>query len=359
LRVKALSGQKSRHWTRPGGAAWLVWFEGTVTYHCIGTVFPDYPAVASFKIGVVGRGLPGAASLRIQFGDRGLIEIMAIQFSLAHLTVLGCAPPEATYIAAQAGYDFVSLRIIMMGASNEAGDYSLAANPAMLRQTKAALLETGMRVHDIELAHIHDRLDTRSWLPALEVGAELGVRHVISSIWTRNRSFAIERFAELCDLARPLGLMVDLEFVSFADVANLRDAVDVIRTANRVNSGLLLDTLHFHCSRVRLDELDAVPAEWFQFMHLCDGPKEIPATKEGLIHTAREERLYPGEGGIQIAAILNRLPDMTYSIELPNAARARELGYAQHALRCLQTSRQYLSAHPREQESLLSKIGQD
>lgn len=282
---------------------------------------------------------------------------MPTQFSLAHLTVLGCAPPEATYIAAQAGYDFVSLRIIMMGGSIEPRNYSLAENPAMLRQTKTALRETGIRVHDIELARIHDGVDSRSWLPALEVGAELGARHVISSIWTRNRSFAIERFAELCDLARPLGITVDLEFVTFAEIGNLRDAVDVIRTANRVNSGLLLDTLHFHTSRGRLDELDTVPPNWFHFVHLCDASKEIPATREALIHTAREERLYPGEGGIEIAAILDRLPEVTYSIELPHAARAKELGYAQHALRCLQTSRQYLSAHVREQESMLSKIG--
>jgi sugar phosphate isomerase/epimerase len=284
---------------------------------------------------------------------------MAIQFSLAHLTVLGCPPPEATYIAAQAGYDFVSLRTIMMGAPNESGNYSLATNSALLRKTKTALRETGIMVHDIELAHIHDGLDAKSYLPELEAGAELGARHVISSIWTQNRKFAIERFAELCDLARPLGLVVDLEFVTFADVANLHDAVDVVRTANRSNSGLLIDTLHFHRSRVRLDELGAVPPEWLHFIHLCDAAKEIPATREGLIHTAREERLYPGEGGIEIAAILNRLPEVTCSIELPHAVRAKELGYAQHALFCLQASRRYLSTHPRERESLVTGTSQN
>ncbi|MER2256473.1 MAG: sugar phosphate isomerase/epimerase, partial [Priestia megaterium] len=35
---------------------------------------------------------------------------MPNQFSLAYLTVLGCSPPEMTYMAAKAGYDFVSLR---------------------------------------------------------------------------------------------------------------------------------------------------------------------------------------------------------------------------------------------------------
>jgi sugar phosphate isomerase/epimerase len=274
---------------------------------------------------------------------------MAIQFSLAHLTVLGCAPPEATYIAARAGYDFVSLRIIMMGSPNERTlDYTLAENPEMLRQTKTALAETGLSVHDIELAHIHDGVDVSSWAPSLEVAAELGARHVISSIWTPERSYAIDRFAELCDLAKPFGLTVDLEFVSWAEVANLREAIEVLRAADRQNSGIMLDMLHVHCSRVTLEELAAVPREWFHFVHLCDAPGEIPATKEGLIHTGRDERLYVGEGNICVAAILNQLPEMPYSIELPHLARVKQMGYAEHARLCLQSAKEYFSAHPRE-----------
>jgi len=41
------------------------------------------------------------------------------EYSLAHLTVLGCTPPEMTYIAARAGYDYVSIRLISMGLPRE------------------------------------------------------------------------------------------------------------------------------------------------------------------------------------------------------------------------------------------------
>ena len=268
------------------------------------------------------------------------------QFSLAHLTVLGCAPPEMTYIAARAGYDFVSFRIISMRLPNEP-IYALAENREMLRQTKTALAATGLKVHDIELARIYNGVDLKSYVPALETAADLGARQVITSIWTPDRSFAIDRLAELCDLAKKFGLTINLEFVTFANVANLQEAIAVCRAANRENCGLLIDTLHFNRSHVRLEELDAVPRAWFHFAHVCDAPKEIPSTNEGLIHTAREERLYPGEGGIDIAAIVNRLPEAPYSLEIPNLARARELGYAEHAWRCLQTAREYFSTHPR------------
>lgn len=268
------------------------------------------------------------------------------RFSLAHLTVLGCAPPEMTYIAARAGYDFVSYRIITMHLPNEP-NYDLAGNQVMMRQTKTALAATGLKVHDVELAQIQDGVDLKSYVPALETAAELGARHVITSIWTLERNYAVDRLAELCDLGKKVGLTMNLEFVTWANVSNLRDAIAVCRAVKRNNCGLLIDTLHFNRSRVKLEELDAVPREWFHFAHVCDAPKEIPPTNEGLIHTAREERLYPGEGAIDIAAIVNRLPEIPYSLEIPHLARVKELGYAEHAWRCLQTAKEYFSAHPR------------
>lgn len=271
---------------------------------------------------------------------------MKQEFSLAHLTVLGCAPPEMTYIASITGYDYVSLRPIYMGLPGEP-NYDLASNKEMLKQTKRALTSTGIKVHDIELAKIEDSRKVKNYEPAIAVAAELGARSVLSSIWTPNREFYIEQFAELCDIAKKYGLNVDLEFVTWADVDDLQKAVDVIKSVKRDNSGIMIDTLHFHRSRVKLEELDAIPREWFHFAHLCDGPIEIPTTKEGLIHTGRDARFYAGECGIDIAAILNRIPEMVYSIELPHLERVKEFGYAEHARRCLQSAKDYLNANPR------------
>ena len=72
-------------------------------------------------------------------------------FSLAYLTVPGCPPPEQIYIAARAGYEFVSLRPIYMGLPGEP-DFSLAGNKELLRQTRQALADTGVKLLDIELA---------------------------------------------------------------------------------------------------------------------------------------------------------------------------------------------------------------
>jgi sugar phosphate isomerase/epimerase len=269
---------------------------------------------------------------------------MKQEFSLAHLTVLGCAPPEMTYVAARAGYDYVSIRPIYMGLPGEP-NYALADNRQMLRQTKTALATTGVRVHDIELARIFDGVDVRNYLPAIEVSAELGAKAVLSSIWGGERDYYIEKFAELCDLARPYGMTVNLEYVPIAVVRDLAGAVDVLSTIRRDNAGLMVDMHHFHRAGDDPAALDQVPKRWFNFAHLCDAPREIPTERQEMIRILREARLYVGEGGIDVASILAHIPHCVYSIELPNKARHEELGYAEHAARCLETLKAYLAEH--------------
>jgi len=131
-------------------------------------------------------------------------------------------------------------------------------------------------------------------------------------------------------------------------VRNLAQAVDVLSTIKRSNAGLMIDMHHFHRAGDNPADLDAVPREWFNFAHLCDAPAEIPTERQEMIRILREARLYVGEGGIDIAAILAHIPPCVYSIELPNKAYHEEMGYAEHATRCLETLKAYLAKHPRQ-----------
>ena len=90
-----------------------------------------------------------------------------------------------------------------------------------------------------------------------------------------------------------------------------------------------------------VSELAKLPAEWFHFGHLCDAPGEIPSDRDEMTRILREERSYVGEGGIDVAAIMNAMPAMPYSIELPNLKKVAEYGYKEHAQRCLETARTY------------------
>lgn len=268
---------------------------------------------------------------------------MKKKYSLAHLTVLGVPTPEMIYNAKLIGYDYVGIRNIYMGLPGEA-NYDLCGKNKMYKLVKSALSDTGMKIHDIELAKIMDGKDVSSYEPAFEVAAELGVTDVISSIWTPNKDYYIDQFAKLCDLAKQYNLYVNLEFVTWAEVKDLKDAKEVVNTVNKKNAGYLIDTLHFYRSRVELSELDDIPKEKFRVAHICDGPVEIPTDKEGLIFTGRDARLYVGEGAIDIASIINKLADDTIlSIELPHLERVKNFGYTEHARRCLETAKKYFA----------------
>jgi sugar phosphate isomerase/epimerase len=260
------------------------------------------------------------------------------QYSLAHLTLLHTPPPELTEIAARAGYDFVSFRPIGMGNPGEPM-YPLACDAPLLRRTRAALAATGMRVLDIELARILADADVARYRPALECSAELGARHVLTSAWCADRGFVLEQFIKLCELARPLGLTVDFEFVSFAPFRTLQQAVDIVAASGCSNAGLCIDTLHFDRSGHRPAQLIGLPRAWFHYAQICDGPRRWSPEIEDMKYVAREARLYVGEGGIDVPAILNGLPPVPRSIELPNARLLQALGAEPFARRCLQTAK--------------------
>jgi sugar phosphate isomerase/epimerase len=270
---------------------------------------------------------------------------MTRQFSLAHFTLFDCPPPEFARIAAEAGYDFIGLRVIPIDRPGEPR-YLLAEDGKLRQETKRALADTGIRLLDIEIAQISERLDPRVYLPTLEAAADLGARFLLTAAWTPDRACVIDRFGALCELAQPLGITVMLEFMSFADVATLGQAMDIVHSAGRENAGVLIDTLHCHSAGTSLEDLTTIPAKWIHYAHICDAAVEIPPTPEGRRRIAREQRLFPGEGGIDVAGIVNRLPpDIIYALEVPNPERVRALGAQEYARQCLAASRHYLSEH--------------
>ena len=267
---------------------------------------------------------------------------MTRQFSLAHFTLFDCPPPELARIASQAGYDFIGLRVIPIDRPGEPR-YLLAEDGRLRKETKRALADTGIKLLDIEIAQISERLDPRAYLPTLETAADLGARFLLTAAWTPDRACVIDRFGALCELAQPLGITVVLEFMSFSDVATLGQALDIVQTAGRENAGVLVDALHCHSAGTSLDDLAAIPTKWIHYAHICDAVADVPNTREGRQRIAREQRLFPGEGGVDVAGIVKRLPpDIVYALEVPNPQRVKELGAEEYARQCLAASRHYL-----------------
>lgn len=270
-------------------------------------------------------------------GEQGVTHL----YSLGHLTVLQLTPPEVVDVAARAGYRYVSLRLTRVTPDEPL--YDLAHDRQLMKETKARLHATGLKVLDIELFRMDPTLEPESFIPVLEATAELGARLIIAQLPDPDRARATDRFARLCDLAKPLGIFVNLEFPHWTDTGNLAAAVKVVRAVGKDNAGILVDMLHFARSNSSLEELGKLPREWFRFAHVCDAPKEVPSTMEGIIRTARAERLFPGEGGIDVRGILACLPpNIPYSLEIPRVTLTKAIGPEEVARLALRVTRSHL-----------------
>lgn len=279
----------------------------------------------------------------------GTGERMTPVYSLVHLTNIDCPPPEMIRIAAKTGYDAVSLRTIPMGLKGER-PYDIARDALLLKETKRAAEETGIWLHDTENARIAEGVEVTDYEPSLAAAAELGIRHILTNIWTDNKDFYTQQYGKLCELAAQYEQTVSVEFVTWAGVTNLQQVKELLMTVRKENVGVVLDCLHFYRSRVSLEEIDDCPNEWFHYAHLCDCEAPIPDDEAALIHTGRAERLYPGEGCIPIREIISRIPDAVRGIEVPHLERVGRYGYEEHARRALESARMCLEQNQSEKQ---------
>ena len=277
---------------------------------------------------------------------------MAKKFSLAYLTIPGTAPVEQIRIAKECGYDYVSLRTIPMHLPGEP-EFLLHKQPQLFLDVKQALEAYDMKLMDIELARVRPDLDISEYEPAFEKAALLGATDVLGSIWTRDRSYYTQQVGRIADMAKQYGLCYNVEFLPWAGVRNLQEDITLVDSVGADNLFVMVDTLHAGRAGVTAEELKRTDPKYFRFIHLCDGPAGGDGdpvlsniNDDLMLHTAREARLYPGEGVMDIAGMVKALPeDLPLSIELPNLAQITARGNQGHAKRCIEAAKQYFAAN--------------
>jgi len=129
------------------------------------------------------------------------------------------------------------------------------------------------------------------------------------------------------------GIRLGLEFLgmSSCSINNLQAAIETIRRVNRPNVGLVLDSFHMHISGSRFSDIGQLTAEQVFLVHVNDSER---GDKKKLTDA---NRLYPGEGEIDLKAFASALKGIGYdyylSLELlrpaywdQNAAQVAEKG---------------------------------
>ena len=236
--------------------------------------------------------------------------------ALAPTTLPDTPPLEYVSLAAEAGFDAIGLRL-----NRSPG---LPFHPVVgVRELKSAVAASGLPVLDVYSFYLRPETDLEEYLPALELGAELGARYAVvmgdDPDWSRQR----ERFGRLCDRAGTFGLTCVLEFAVMRTLASLPQTVRLIEEAGRANAAVCLDPLNFVRGGGRPAELAALDPRLFPYLQLTDGflePGEPDPARLGRMGANR--RCLMGEGDVPMREILAALPaGLALSVEFPPAIR--------------------------------------
>ena len=263
--------------------------------------------------------------------------------SLAALTVLELTPPQMVQCAADAGYDFVGLRLVP--ATDKEVRYDFIGDTPLKRETLARLRDTGVGVLDAEILRLKPETDVAGYQAMLDTAAELGARYVLVAGNDPDEARTADNLAKLCDIAAPLKLTLSIEPMPWTDAKNITQGARIVKAAGRANAGLLVDPIHFDRAGSSTDELRALPREYFRYLQFCDAPAERPESLDMLLYQARAERLMPGQGELDLAGILRALPDdIPISIEVPMEGWAKTANATVRALKLREATLAVLDA---------------
>lgn len=267
---------------------------------------------------------------------------MTRPLSLAALTVLELTPPEMVSCAAEAGFSHVGIRLLP--ATKTEPQYDIVGDTPLLREVERRLADTGVKVLDVEIFRLKPETRVADYEAAITTAARLGASELLVAGNDPDEARLIDRFAAFCALAGRYGLGASLEFMPWTDAKDLTQAARIVERAGCANAGLLIDPFHLSRSRSRIADIASVPPSRLRFMQFCDVPAAIPPTMDAILAEARAERLFPGDGGLDLVGLLRAVPrDIPLSLEVPAHSLARTVGATERARRALAATRRVLA----------------
>jgi sugar phosphate isomerase/epimerase len=241
---------------------------------------------------------------------------------LAALTCLELSPPDLVSTAAAAGYDCVGLRLLPV-----AGQTLPSFEP---RDLERRLADTGVRVLDVEVFRIEAATDVPAYEPTMALAARLKATELLVHGADPVETRSAETLGRFCELAAKHGLNANLEPMPWVEVSTVTRARRLISAAARKNAALLVDPIHFFRADNSFDDLKGAPLRYLQF---CDAHPGRPTDITELIRQARGDRLFPGEGALDLEGLLRALPaNLPISVEIPYAKPMAPLERASRAL---------------------------
>ncbi|UBH04819.1 hypothetical protein K8P10_000330 [Leucobacter sp. Psy1] len=276
------------------------------------------------------------------------------EFGLAHLSLLGLEPDELIRVAAEAGFDFVGVRV--RGATPTESIADMRPSSAMSTAVRAAMADTGVAVRDIEFLSLDGATGREAWLPMLEAGAAFGATTLSLAGQDPDEHRIIDTLAELVADAASFGILPTLEPISYNAVHTISVAAQI---ADAAGAAVLVDPLHLRRGGDSPADVATLDPALVPVLQLCDAPLETPqefeisgplprgmtADGEPRKVESRAFRLPPGDGELPLLDLIRAVPSgLPISVEVPNAPLFEQLGAVGYARYLLERARSMVHA---------------
>jgi sugar phosphate isomerase/epimerase len=257
--------------------------------------------------------------------------------SIAPLTLFRPDPLDLIEAAGTAGFNLVDLQF---GVQDQPLDPRYV-DRGFVGQVRTALRSQGLKVLDVGSIALSPDLDPAVPAALVRFASDVEARIVHVTDWDPEAGRTIDRFGQLCDLATGPGLQVAIEFMPYSYTRTVDDASGLVAAVGRGNAGIVVDTLHLMRSGGSPAAIRNVPSTMFSFIQLADAPRDAPPA-DRLREEALGRRLPPGEGELPLDEIVDTLPALPISVEVPCEAN-RHLGLTDQARLALETTNRFLA----------------
>nr|WP_176392186.1 TIM barrel protein [Sphingomonas sp. CDS-1] len=274
----------------------------------------------------------------------------ARELSFHHLSAQEVDPVGLIEAAAHAGFE--NICTFFQDTTDDSISFPLVSrqNAAAVRE---ALRSTGVKIYNAEIFFLTPDTPVESFIPALELAAELGARRATALIADEDFGRGTENFHRFCDITAGLNIAAGLEFMAFTSIKTLSQAMQVIGAVAHPNGSLALDMLHMIRNGSGPADLARLPAGTIGYVQLCDGPLSIDPDRA--FEEAVFNRTAPGQGEFPLLDALDHIPiDRCLSLEVP-MDRLRDQGMDMRARARLlhDSARSVLRQHDERRQSSL------
>ncbi|MCB2077917.1 MAG: sugar phosphate isomerase/epimerase [Novosphingobium sp.] len=208
--------------------------------------------------------------------------------------------------------------------------WDLRQDPALVRDMKAALGDSGISLAQGEGFLIMPGLEIADSEPLLDIFVELGAPMVNAVSLEQDRPRAIGQFAKLAEMAEARGMNATLEFMPLMWPATIVEADAFVIESSAANGKLMLDAMHLYRSGGSEADLAAIDPAHIGYAQLCDVPMPEgcapppPEQMGSYGEEARQERRRPGDGDLPLDRFLAAVPrDVTIGLETPIFSKAK------------------------------------